>query len=45
VPLHEKSGKQRDLPAHDIAEEYMNAYLDAAGIRIEPNFRMKDVYG
>jgi integrase/recombinase XerD len=31
--LHEKGGKRHDVPAHHKAEEYMDAYLDAAGIR------------
>jgi site-specific recombinase XerD len=31
--LHEKGGKQHDVPAHHNAEEYLDAYLTAAGIR------------
>lgn len=31
--LHEKGGKRHDVPAHHNAEAYMDAYLDAAGIR------------
>ena len=31
--LHEKGGKPHDMPAHHKAEEYVYAYLDAAGIR------------
>lgn len=34
--LHEKGGKYHEVPAHHLAEEYMDAYLDAAGIREEP---------
>ena len=40
--LHEKGGKLHDVPAHHNAVEYVEAYLDAAGIREEskgPLFR------
>jgi len=40
--LHEKGGKLHDVPAHHNAIEYVEAYLDAAGIRSEtkgPLFR------
>ena len=40
--LHEKGGKLHTVPAHHSAEEYLDAYLDAAGIRAEkktPLFR------
>lgn len=40
--LHEKGGKRHDVPAHHNAEAYLDAYLDAAGIRDEgkgPLFR------
>jgi integrase len=30
--LHEKGGKYNAVPAHHNAEEYMDAYLEAAGI-------------
>src|SRR5207244_8452330 len=30
--LHEKGGKRHDVHAHHKAEEYMDQYLDAAGI-------------
>ena len=30
--LHEKGGKRHDVPAHHKAEEYLDAYLAAAGI-------------
>jgi site-specific recombinase XerD len=43
--LHEKGGKLHDVPAHHNAEAYMDAYLDAAGIRDEkkgPLFRSVD---
>ncbi len=30
--LHEKGGKRHEVPAHHNAEEYVDAYLDAAGI-------------
>ncbi|MBV9470591.1 MAG: tyrosine-type recombinase/integrase [Abitibacteriaceae bacterium] len=34
--LHEKGGKFHEVPVHHAAEEYIDAYLDAAGIRVEP---------
>ncbi len=33
--LHEKGGKFHEVPAHHLAEEYLDAYLEAAGIRGE----------
>jgi len=30
--LHEKGGKQHEMPAHHILEEYIDAYITAAGI-------------
>ena len=30
--LHEKGGKQHEMPAHHTLEEYMDAYIKAAGI-------------
>ena len=42
VRLHEKGGKRHEMPAHHNLEEYMAAYLDAAGIAGEkgtPLFR------
>jgi len=43
--LHEKGGKRHDVPAHHNAEEYLDAYLEAAGIWNEkkgPLFRSLD---
>lgn len=40
--LHEKGGKFHEVPAHHNAEEYLDAYLNAAGIgneKKEPLFR------
>jgi integrase/recombinase XerD len=31
--LHEKGGKRHELPAHHLAEAYVDAYLEAAGVR------------
>lgn len=31
--LHEKGGKRHDVPAHHNAEAYLDAYLEAAGIK------------
>jgi site-specific recombinase XerD len=43
--LHEKGGKRHEVPAHHNAEQYVDAYLDAAGIGAErktPLFRTID---
>jgi site-specific recombinase XerD len=43
--LHEKGGKLHNVPAHHNAEEYLDAYIDAACIRDEkktPLFRSVD---
>ena len=37
VRLHEKNGKEHEMPAHSKLEEHMDAYLDAVGIREEKN--------
>jgi site-specific recombinase XerD len=40
--LHEKGGKRHEMPAHHNLEAYLDAYIDAAGIREEkktPLFR------
>ena len=40
--LHEKGGKQHEMPAHHTLEEYLDAYIQAAGIaddRKGPLFR------
>jgi len=45
IRLHEKGGKQHEVPAHHNAEAYIDAYLEAAGIRDEmkaPLFRSVD---
>lgn len=45
VRLHEKGGKEHALPVHHVAEEYLDAYLAAAGIAGEktgPLFRTLD---
>ena len=33
VRLHEKGGKRHDMPAHHNLEAYLDAYVEAAGIR------------
>lgn len=35
--LREKGGKVHQLPVHHTAEEYLDEYLDAAGIRDQPH--------
>lgn len=42
VRLHEKGGKRHEMPAHHNLEEYMAAYIDAAGLagsKATPLFR------
>jgi integrase/recombinase XerD len=46
--LHEKGGKEHDVPAHHNTVEYLDAYIDAADIRDEkkmPLFRAFDKKG
>lgn len=45
IRLHEKGGKRHEVPAHHNAEAYLDAYLEAAGIREDkksPLFRSVD---
>lgn len=35
--LHEKGGKHHRVPVHHKAEEYLDAYLDTAGLAADPN--------
>ena len=37
VRQHEKGGKQHEMPAHHLLEEYLDAYVTAAGIGAEKN--------
>jgi site-specific recombinase XerD len=37
IRLHEKGGKFHEVPVHHLAEEYLDAYLEAAGIAEEKN--------
>jgi site-specific recombinase XerD len=37
IRLHEKGGKFHEVPVHHSAEEYIDAYLEAAGIAGEKN--------
>jgi integrase/recombinase XerD len=42
VRLHEKGGKQHEMPAHHLLEGYLDAYVTAAGLAVEkasPLFR------
>jgi len=42
VRLHEKGGKRHEIPAHHRLEEFLDAYLDGGGSRVEkkhPLFR------
>jgi hypothetical protein len=36
IRLHEKGGKFHELPAHHTLDEYLDAYIQAAGIAGEP---------
>jgi hypothetical protein len=36
VRLHEKGGKQHEMPCRHSLEEYLDAYLDAGGLRDQP---------
>ena len=33
IRLHEKGGKFHEVPAHHLAEKYLDAYIQAAGIK------------
>jgi hypothetical protein len=35
VRLHEKGGKRHEMPGHHNLEAYLDAYIDAAGVREE----------
>jgi integrase/recombinase XerD len=35
--LHEKGGKQHDMPAHHLLESYLDAYIMAAGLAEQKN--------
>jgi len=37
IRLHEKGGKFHEVPAHHTAEQYMDEYIEAAGIAEEKN--------
>lgn len=46
--LHEKGGKRHEVPAHHNADEYLDAYIRAAGIgndKSSPLFRTFDLQG
>jgi integrase/recombinase XerD len=36
IRLHEKGGKFHEVPVHHTAEEYLDAYIEAAGIKEDP---------
>lgn len=36
VRLHEKGGKEHEMPCHHNLEEYLHAYLDGCGLRDDP---------
>lgn len=36
VRLHEKGGKQHEMPCHHNLDEYLHAYIDGAGLGVQP---------
>ena len=34
--LHEKGGKYHEVPVHHVAEEYLDAYIEAGGLEVSP---------
>jgi hypothetical protein len=34
--LHEKGGKDHEMPVHHTLEEYLDSYIDGAGLLREP---------
>lgn len=45
LTLHEKGGKRHEMPVHHTLEEYLDAYIDQAGLTSEPKgflFRATD---
>lgn len=36
IRLHEKGGKHHEMPAHHTLEQYLDEYIEAAGIRDDP---------
>ena len=36
VRLHEKGGRFHEMPAHHTLQDYLDTYLDAAGLRTDP---------
>lgn len=36
IRLHEKGGKHHEMPAHHTLEQYLDEYIDVAGIRDDP---------
>ena len=46
VRLHEKGGKEHELPAHHALEGYLDAYIEATGIAAEPrSFLFRSIRG
>jgi integrase/recombinase XerD len=39
VRLHEKGGKQHEMPAHHLLENYLDAHVTAAGLAAEKKRR------
>ena len=36
VRLHEKGGKEHDMPCHHTLEDYLQTYIDVAGLKDDP---------
>jgi integrase len=45
VRLHEKGGKQHEMPAHHLLEQYLDAYVTAAGLVGEKNAPLSPTLG
>jgi site-specific recombinase XerD len=46
VRLHEKGGKRHEMPCHHNLDEYLQAYVDAAGIaEVEKGWRFRTTVG
>jgi site-specific recombinase XerD len=45
VRLHEKGGKQHEMPAHHLLEEYLDSYVTAAGLGTEKNTPLSRTLG
>src|SRR6185295_10907523 len=40
IRLHEKGGKHHEMPVHHTLQEYLDAYIEAAGIAGDPKSQL-----